>query len=119
MEDGEAGELGGDAARSLNLGEGLIYCVPGLLLMLDVDQGLEQRVVIEGLVPGGTPAPAHERIKLGGLEDEVEALEVPEVDQHVVPAASVLRPVTILLTLLHIPDVTLEQEEAHRASASC
>ena len=118
MKDWKTRELGGDAAWSLDPVHWIVHRIHRLVLVLDVHQGLEQRVVIERLVPGRAFATTHEGVELCGLEDEVEALQLPEVDHHVTAAAPVLRTITVLAGVSIRDDVILELEQAHGAPMS-
>ena len=68
MQDVEGLELAGGAA-------GLLDALPRLLPVLEVQQGLQQRVVVAGQVARRALAGAVERVKLQRLHDELKPLQ--------------------------------------------
>ena len=86
MQDVHALVLGGNTARSLDSWRVVV------LHPLEVHQGLEQAVVVEGKEPCRALAPTHVRVELLRLEDELESLQAGQIHHHVVPATPVVSP---------------------------
>ena len=77
VEDVQTLVMGRSAARFLD---------PALLS--DVDQRLEETVVVQGKESRRAAAAAHVGVEPPRLQDEVETLELSQVDDHVVFAAT-------------------------------
>ena len=58
----------------------------GLPLGLDVDQGLDQRVIIEGMEPGWTAARTKGSIEAAGLKHKSKSRQFSEFDGHFLSA---------------------------------
>ena len=84
MEDVQVLEDCGAAADIFNLGSPAPPTGAGSL-GLDVHQRLQQRMVIEGVISGGTGTPTEGGVKHSRLVDESKPLQLPNIHGHFLP----------------------------------
>ena len=67
-------------------------CTSGLVLGLDVEQALQERMVIGGLEPGRTPAVADVSVERSRTDDEAKSVDFRQIDSHLLPATALSVP---------------------------